>query len=214
MADDQEVLNVGTHLLLVAQRINEQIDSDIGTLMFFGSLSELCPNCCLKLNEPLPVTGNISDEVAVALMRKAAGTKKSIPAPARWRVDAELKPKLEQEYRDYVRVLVGSCEANHAQESDQDASRFVMTLAMPDGTTKRLTVGDIGFSTLWADLSGDAGFMRRFMEVYEPYVGRVMLSAFRFHLLKLCCKRRVASPVEALPLLDELAREYIGQWSN
>jgi hypothetical protein len=152
----------------------------------------LCRACRARFDGPMPSGFAPPEEAAKTLMRKAAGTKRSIPSAEIWRIQPELKSRLQELYLSFIRELLGPHQA------------LVPTIeaTMVVGAT----AAEIHRAMLWWKFTTDVHFIDRIKESIEP-TGQTF-EVFRREFIDTCIKDNVSTQDEALKLLDRQVRAY------
>ncbi len=157
-----------------------------------------CRTCRAKFGGPTPSGFAPPEEAAKTLMRKAAGTKRSIPSAEIWRTQSDLKQRLQEMYTVLIREMVGAHQA-----SPIDVGATVVVGVPPE---------DIVRSVLWWRVSADPLVIERMKEAMLPAGASQTFEGFRKEFVDLCSRRNVTSVPEALKLLEEQAKAYIERY--
>ena len=210
MNKSHKVPDIEHHLRMVAARIDERT-GHFGEQAFIAFRKNICGHCRDLLKNPVPHPTAMPDDASRGLMLKAAQTKRSIPAPPRWALDSDMVARLEKEFANYGRALIGPCSRSSNTVADE---KTIIIMPMPDGTVSSYQSAEVGASLLWWKLSEDDAFMLQLMQTYEPYAGRLPFAEFRRRFLRLCVDFKVATPDRAQEALRELGRQYFNELAN
>ena len=211
MSSQRKSPDIENHLRRVAERIDARTGR-FGEQAFTGFCKRLCDKCRARLGQAVPASAIEPEEASTKIMLAAAGTKRSVPATHRWSVDAELVSRLETEFRDYGRSLIGPCSLGLVNMLTGENT--IIAINMPDGSLPVYTTAEVGVSLLWWRLSGDVILMQRFMSIHEVYADRIPLADFRRRFLVLCIERKLVAPDKALDALQALQESCFAEWAH